>query len=127
MHVGLLRVALHIPAARSLKDRRAVVRKAVDRVRARFNVSAAEVGDSAHWQRATIAVTMVSNDRALIEEVLAKCTSTIANVGDAMLTRREFEIVSYPDGEMFGEDELTALNAGVSWSESDGDDETQDR
>jgi uncharacterized protein len=60
MHVGLLRVTLHIPAAHSLKDRRAVVRRAVERTRARFNVSVAEVGDSNHWQRAQIAVTAVS-------------------------------------------------------------------
>jgi uncharacterized protein YlxP (DUF503 family) len=127
MHVGLLRVTLHIPAAHSLKDRRAVLRKAIDRLRARFNVSVAEVGDSAHWQRATIAVTVVSGDKSVIEEVLSKCTSTIANAGDAMITRRESEIVSYPDGETFGEDDLLATDASPAWSDDDGDDETQDR
>lgn len=126
MHVGLLRVTLHIPAAHSLKDRRAVLRKAIDRVKARFNVSVAEVGDSAHWQVATIAVTVVSKDKTLIEEVLGKCTSTIANTGDAMITRRESEILSYPDGETFGEDDLLATDAGLGWSDSDDDDEAQD-
>jgi uncharacterized protein YlxP (DUF503 family) len=117
MHVGLLRVTLHIPAARSLKDRRAVLRKAIDRVRARFNVSAAEVGDSDHWQIATIAVTVVSKDKTLIEEVLGKCTSTIATAGDALITRRELEVVSYPESETFGEEDLLATRAGDTWSD----------
>lgn len=117
MHVGLLRVTLHIPAAHSLKDRRAVVRRAVERTRARFNVSVAEVGDSNHWQRAQIAVTAVSGDKALLEELLSKCTSTIANAGDAMVTRRELELLSYSDDESFGEDDLLALDAKTEDSE----------
>ena len=97
-----------------------MLRKAIDRVRARFNVSVAEVGDSEHWQRATIAVTVVSGDKTLIEEVLSKCTSTIATAGDAMITGRESEIISYPDGETFGEEDLLATDASPAWSD-DGD------
>jgi uncharacterized protein YlxP (DUF503 family) len=103
MHVGLLRVTLHIPAARSLKDRRSVVRRAVERVRARFPVSVAEVGDSAHWQRATIAVVTVSGDASVARDVLERCTSTIANAGDAVITDRELEVLAYSDQERFGE------------------------
>jgi uncharacterized protein YlxP (DUF503 family) len=129
MHVGLLRVTLHIPAARSLKDRRAVVRRAVERVRARFPVSVAEVGDSAHWQRATIAVVVVSGDAAVARDVLDRCTTTIANSGDAVITDRELELLAYSDQERFGE----ALFGGVfdsnhNFSNERGDDgEDQDR
>jgi uncharacterized protein YlxP (DUF503 family) len=125
MHVGLLRVTLHIPAAHSLKDRRAVLRKAIDRVRARFNVSVAEVGDCSHWQRATIAVVVVSGDKSVIEEVLSKCTSTIATAGDVLITQREREIVSYSDDETFGENDPLAIDASPVWSNDDGD-EAQD-
>lgn len=92
-------------AAHSLKDRRAVVRKAVDRVRARFNVSIAEVGDLERWQLATLGVVMVTNDRSLCNEVCDKVTSTVASAvaGEAMLTDREIEIVSYGDDEPVGE------------------------
>jgi uncharacterized protein YlxP (DUF503 family) len=114
MHLGLLRITLHIPSARSLKDRRAVVRRAVERVRARFNVSVAEVGDSDHWQRASIAVAAVSGDKTLLEEVLSKCTTTIASSGDALVTRRELELLPYSDDEAFGEeDPLASVEPGA--------------
>ena len=103
MVVGLLRITLHIPEAQSLKDRRAAVRRAVERVRARYNVSVAEVGDLERWQLATVAVTCVSNDRAYVNEVLDKVTSTIASAGAALVTHREMEIQSYADREPIGE------------------------
>ena len=43
MFVGVLRLTFHVPHARSLKDKRSVVRSFRDRVRARFDVSIAEV------------------------------------------------------------------------------------
>src|SRR5439155_14083 len=45
MFVGVLRLTFHIPHARSLKEKRHVVRKFRDRVRARFDVSIAEMSD----------------------------------------------------------------------------------
>jgi uncharacterized protein YlxP (DUF503 family) len=102
MVVGILRVTLHVPEAQSLKDRRAAVRRAVERVRARFNVSVAEVGDMTRWQVATVAVAVVSNDRAHVNEVLDRVTSTIAGAGAALVTQREMEIQSYGDREPLG-------------------------
>ena len=45
MVVGVLRLTLVIPGARSLKEKRHALRKVVDRVRARYNVGIAEVGN----------------------------------------------------------------------------------
>jgi uncharacterized protein len=105
MIVALVRIRLHIPAARSLKDRRAVVRKAVDRVRARFNVSASEVGDLERWQIATLAAALVTNDRAFATEVLDKLTATIASAvaGEAMILHRETLFETYNDDEPVGD------------------------
>ena len=102
MVVGLLRITLHVPEAHSLKERRSAVRRAVERVRARFDVAIAEVGDMTHWQLATLAVAAVSNDRAHVNEVLDKVTRTIAGAGAALITHREMEIQSYGDREPLG-------------------------
>lgn len=122
MVVGLLRIRLHIPAARTLKDRRAVVRKAIDRVRARYPLSAAEVGDPSHWQTATLAFAMVTSDRALANEVLDKATATVASAtaGEATILRRELQIDSYSDDEPFGDDDWSTLPRR---GDDDGDDE----
>jgi len=55
-----LRVDLHLPACRSLKDRRQVVKPIVEGARQRFRVSAAEVGGLDRWQRAELGFAVVS-------------------------------------------------------------------
>lgn len=102
MVVGLLRITLHVPEARSLKDRRAAVRSVIERVRARYNVSIAEVGELDRWQTATVAVAAVSNDRSHLNEVLDRVTNTIAGAGTALITQREMEFQTYGDREPLG-------------------------
>ena len=69
-HIGVLTVSLHIPHAQSLKDKRMVLKSLKDRVRGKFNVSVAELGDSDKWQTAIIACAMVGNDGRYIESTL---------------------------------------------------------
>ena len=74
MVVGVARVVLALGQAHSLKDKRAVVRKIVDRVRARFLVTIAEVEDHDLWQKATLGLAAVGAEvhhvRSQLEEVL---------------------------------------------------------
>ena len=93
MVVGVLRLTLYIPGAASLKDKRQVLRKVVDRLRARFNVSAAEVGDHDVWQSAVVGVCAVANDRAFVNEVLDKCARDAGAIAE--IARREMEIETY--------------------------------
>ena len=62
MFVGVLQVDLSLDKARSLKDKRQVVKSILDRVRSRFNVAAAEVDSLDLHQRAGLAFTAVSRD-----------------------------------------------------------------
>lgn len=72
--VGVARFTLALGQAHSLKDKRQIVRKVVDRVRARFLVAIAEVGDHDLWQKATLGLAAIGADhghvRAQIDEVL---------------------------------------------------------
>ncbi len=101
MVIGLLRLRLHLPAAHSLKDRRAIVRRAADRVRARFNVAVAEVGDQERWQVATLAVSAISTERGHVVEVLDKVTAAVASAiaGAALVSGREVAFQVYSDDE----------------------------
>ena len=69
MPVGLLTLEIRLPEAHSLKEKRAVVRKVRDRIRARFNVAVAELDAQDVWQRATLGVASVSDSRTLLESV----------------------------------------------------------
>ena len=55
MFVGVLRLRLHIPGARSLKDKRSVVRSLKERAQSRLKVSIAEVAMLDHPQHAVLA------------------------------------------------------------------------
>ena len=93
MVVGVLRLTLRIEGAASLKDKRQVVRKVVDRLRSRFNVSVAEVGDNDLWQRARIGISAVANDHSFVNEVLDKCTRDAGKIAEIL--DREMEIETY--------------------------------
>src|SRR5882762_6526695 len=95
MVVGVLRLTLVVPGARSLKEKRHAVRKITDRVRARYNVSIAEVGDNDVWQRALVGVTAVANDRSFVNEVLDKVVRDVEMLGVADLVGREMELETY--------------------------------
>ena len=77
MILGLLSINSYLPAAHSLKDKRRILRKVVDRIRYRHNVSIAEVGDNEIWQRASLAVCMVANDSAFVDSALSKILNEI--------------------------------------------------
>ena len=65
-----MEIDLHLPACRSLKAKRAVVRPVVEGVRSRFRVSVAEVGDQDLWQRANIGVAVVGATTSHIVDVM---------------------------------------------------------
>jgi uncharacterized protein YlxP (DUF503 family) len=70
MHVAIVRVDLHIPHSRSLKEKRAVVKPIVEGLRHRFCVSAAEVGYQDKWQRALVGFAVVSGTYGRVGEVV---------------------------------------------------------
>jgi uncharacterized protein YlxP (DUF503 family) len=94
MFVGVLRLTFHIPHARSLKDKRRVVLKFRDRVRARFDVSIAEVGGQDLHQRAVFGVAVVSGDAAVCDSVLEQVARAAEAAEDAVLTDRSTELVT---------------------------------
>ena len=63
MPIAHLTLELRIEGAQSLKDKRQVLRRMKDRLRASFNVSVAETDASDLWQRATVEVVAVSPSR----------------------------------------------------------------
>jgi uncharacterized protein YlxP (DUF503 family) len=93
--VGVLRLTLYIHGARSLKDKRQVLRKVVDRVRARYNVAVAEVGEQDIWQTAVVGVCAVANDHSFVNEVLDKIVRDAGQIAEVV--KREMEIETYSE------------------------------
>ena len=70
MPVGLLILELQIPDARSLKDKRQILRSLKDRLRRKFNIAVAELDFHDVWQTSTIGVVTLSNAEQHVEESL---------------------------------------------------------
>jgi uncharacterized protein len=104
MFVGVLRLTFHVPHARSLKDKRRVVLKFRDRVRARFDVSIAEVAEQDKLQRAVFGVSVVSSEAAVCDSVLEQVAHVAETQEDAVLTDRETEVVTFGD-DLYGGDD----------------------
>lgn len=102
MFVCVARLTLEIPASGSLKAKRQILRRVTDRVKARFNVSVAEVEDNELWQRATIALAVVGNDRRFVNEQMDKIIHFVDEMYVAPLISRETEILAFGD-QLFAE------------------------
>jgi hypothetical protein len=94
MVVGLLQLELHIPAARSLKDKRSVVKSLKDQLRGRFNIAVAEVDPNQLWQRVTVGVSTVGDDRAAVTQLLRHVTDWIRLTRLVELVRVEEDYVA---------------------------------
>jgi uncharacterized protein YlxP (DUF503 family) len=93
-----MRLVLEIPGARSLKDKRQVVRSFKERVKSRLSVSIAEVDHHDKLQRATFGVAVVSGDAVLCEELLGRVTSMAGSLPDAILADRASELIAFGEG-----------------------------
>jgi uncharacterized protein YlxP (DUF503 family) len=72
MVVGICTIELHLPESGSLKSKRHILKGIRDRIRNRFNVSLAEVENNDLWQRATLGVVAVANQRKFVNQVLSQ-------------------------------------------------------
>lgn len=92
MVVGLLTLEIHLPYAHSLKDKRHELKKLKDRLRARFNVAVAEVDHQDTWQRATVGIVSVNQDRVYLAQLLKEVSDESEHIlgGDLVDSHLEY-------------------------------------
>ena len=94
MVIGICRLELMIRENHSLKEKRRIVKQIVDRVKHRFNVSIAEVGNNDLWQSAELGLCMVSNDRRFTNQALDKIVDFIESITSAVVIKSDIEILT---------------------------------
>ena len=92
MVIGVLQLALTIPEAMSLKDKRRAIKGLKDRLRSRHNVSVAEVDGLDEHRRSTVAISMISNDRRYAESCLAKIVDEVRRCQAVGLVNFDLEL-----------------------------------
>jgi uncharacterized protein len=98
MVVGVCRVTFALPGIASLKGKRSIVRRIVDRTRSKFNAAVAEVAEMDAHRRAVIGVSVVSNDARHANSMLDHISSFMASLTEATMVDRSLEIL-HTDGE----------------------------
>ena len=93
MFVAIGTFEYHFPEVHSLKEKRQILRCLLDRVKAKFNASIAEVEHNDLWQRGTIGVAIVGNDRTFLEQVGGKIEQVLSDHDGARLIDGHWEFV----------------------------------
>ena len=70
--IGFLEIHLRIPEAHSLKEKRGVVKRIIERLKNKFNVSVSEVDDQDRWQSSIIGVVTISSSKKVVDATLEK-------------------------------------------------------
>jgi uncharacterized protein YlxP (DUF503 family) len=93
MSIGLLTLEIHIPDARSLKDKRQVLRSLKDKLRGRFNVAVAELEHQDLWQRSVFGVVSISSDDKHLEESMRAVADESERILGRDLIGQEIEYI----------------------------------
>ncbi len=92
MFIGVCTIEVHVPESGSLKTKRHSIRSLKDRIRNKFNVSVAEVEDNDLWQKASLAVAAVSNDKSHLNQTLDHVLNMVRSVPEINLIEYHIEI-----------------------------------
>jgi uncharacterized protein len=93
MVVALLSLELHVAEARSLKDKRMVLRAVKDRLK-KHNVAVAELEYQELWQRAGLGVVTIAANEALAERELTAVLDDIERAEPGVVSRQEIEFLA---------------------------------
>ncbi|MFC3862025.1 DUF503 domain-containing protein [Deinococcus antarcticus] len=98
-YVGVLTVRLEMPWVGNLKEKRAMVRPVVERLKSRFPLTVARLdGLDAHdWE--VIGVATLSNDYGWVQETLKMAADYIASEGEYTVVSESVEITVIGDEE----------------------------
>ena len=94
MVVGIVKLELRIPHSRSLKAKRSVVKKVLERTRARFNVTVAEVDKQDVYSRAVIGCAMVGSDQRYVNGAVDKILDFIEGLAVAEVLSETVEFIN---------------------------------
>jgi len=95
LFVGVCRIELSLPTARSLKDRRSLVQSVTTRMRREYGVSVADLDTHPHYSRAVLGVAAVSNQAGHARDVVETAVRFLENTRlDAEIDALDFDVLS---------------------------------
>jgi uncharacterized protein YlxP (DUF503 family) len=101
MTIGVYTIELHLPVARSLKEKRQVFRRLKDRLRSRYNVAVAESADHADlWQRGGLTIVSVAQNRDALVRLFDAIFRETENGIPGQIIERNSEFIEATDPQL---------------------------
>ena len=94
MHVGYCSLKFYLHGNNSLKGKRKVIRSIKDRMKNKFNVSVAEVGDQDVWQSLHLGIAAVNSDAQYLDGLFKQAVNFVVNMNLAEMTDCQTEIIN---------------------------------
>ena len=88
MTVGILQIDLFLAENQSLKEKRMILKSLKTRLRNTFNVAVSELDHHDKWQRTSIGIVSIGNEKKAIDSMLAKIVEFVER-------DRSVEIIDY--------------------------------
>lgn len=93
MIIGTGKVYLYIGWSRSLKEKRMVVKSIIDKVKNKFNVSIAEIGNQDSYKSAVIGIACISNNTSYSNKCIQSVINYIEENTDAIIEKIEIQML----------------------------------
>jgi len=106
MVIGSGLIELWIVESRSLKEKRGILKRILQRTQNAFNVSIAEIGENDSWKRAKVGFCIVGNEPRYVNGKVDHILSFIEDLQLAEVLGSKIEIVSLSDAMPNFEDSL---------------------
>lgn len=100
MIIGACRLELFLPETHSLKEKRQILRKIIEKATHKFGVPVAEVEFQDLWQRAALGFAVAGSDRRFIQSLLERMVAFIEELDLAPVSRRSMEVLDYGEEEL---------------------------
>lgn len=115
MIIAAARVVLSLPGNDSLKGKRKVLRRILDRVRHKHNAAIAEVDAMDDHRRAVLGVSVISNDGRHAASMLDKVLHFVEASSEVPVVERRTELLHLGSGDHFGMEADWDLEAEERW------------
>ena len=100
MTLGCCSLKFFLHGNRSLKGKRRVIKSMRDRIKNKFNVSIAEVGDQDDWQKIHLGIAAVSSDSQYVEGQMNQIVDFIDHLHLAEMTDYKIELIKMGAGNL---------------------------
>lgn len=93
MFIGVIVIELLLIDAFNIKDRRNILSSIINKIRANYNASIADVSEEIFYNKATIAISTVANKKSAVEKFMDKIYNFISNNNSVEILHTERQIL----------------------------------